>query len=1357
MKFVLTPFLCLLFLCHALPGQVPALRFKVYSTAEGLSNATVHDILQDKRGFMWIGTSNGLNRFDGYRFEVFRKQKEHTEGLYSNQISCLLEDQQGVLWIGTGKGLNYFLPWEQQFHQKSFGDSLQIPHIRAMVEDEQGQLWVGSNQGLWMLNQERDEWKHYPITADQSSTHTISALNIDSKGRLWVGTKNGIDRYDPASGKFFHYALQDKFTVDQDALPRFIFEDSRGIIWTGSYNSGLNRLDPGQQQFKPYPLALISEKDYLQNRIRDIHEDEDGYLWLATYRGIVIFHPDTGEERAIKADRSNPNSLSHEALTCFFEDPQGNFWIGSFWGGVNYFDKNYNNFQHYQNTGKEDALSYNIITGFAEDAEQKIWISAARGGLNAFDPQTGAIRQYRQKDPSPIASSINNIQLIESDPDGNLWLGTLYGGLHQFDTKKKQFKPIRVSGTGAQFDNIKSMYFEPGRGLWFSNREGLFLYQPSEQILESFNPLGRTAADLQLINCIVPGKAPNSLWLGTQSGEHGLVRINTDQQSFERYAIPHVNCLLAGKNGWIWAGTNGDGLYALDETSGKIQHYPPNGEFNGQIFGILEDESGNLWMSTPDGLVCFLPQEKSFRYYQNSDGIQGNQFKKNAYLKSRNGDFYFGGTNGFNVFNPAQIKNDHFLPNVAITNIRIGSKSGQPRNLESPYAPLGKVRNLTLKHFENTIFFDFVALNYSKPEKTQYAYQLEGFDEWNYIEERRNATYTNLSPGNYVFKIKATNGDGRWTEATEGLILKISPPPWKTWWAYVLYSLVLISTFLIGRKMILNRIYLKNELRTEQLIRKQEQELHEMKVRFFTNISHELRTPLTLILGPLEKISRSFFGKSQIRHHLHVATQNAERLAKLIDQLMDFRKLETDHLELRAAKGNLVRFVKEIFLSFKEHAKFHQIKYSFVSQEESIEVYFDRDKMEKVLFNLLSNAFKFTPPGKAIKMLIRQEKPGFVEVSVSDEGTGILPEALDQVFDRFFQGKVPDKSFQGTGIGLSLAKGFIELHQGHISVKSELGKGADFSFCLPLGCDHLQKEQIIIDFQDSDSRQHYLTRPTPVTPVSTNSPTQATGQTIGSLPKLLIVEDNQDIREFIAEGFSGQYQVYLADNGKSGYEQAIKIAPDLVISDVMMPEWNGIDLCSKLKKDFRTSHIPIILLSARTALIFKVNGLETGADDYLTKPFNQEILELKVRNLISSRRKLRERFRKEGSLNLSSVATTSTDEQFLNKIVALIEANLKNPEFNVAFLSRELSLSRAHLYRKIKALTDMTATEFIRSIRLRRASKILKEDPFLNINEVSYEVGIQDPSYFRKCFKQRYGLSPRKYRTDDDRLIKESS
>lgn len=1358
MKYAFLLSFYLITLRTALPAQVPALRFKTYSTDEGLSNATVHTILQDSHGFMWFGTSNGLNRFDGYRFQVFRQQCDTPHGLTSNLINCLFEDQNGVLWIGTDKGLNYFVPREQQFYEQALNDSLGTVNVRALIEDAQGQLWIGGSNGLWVFDQERKHWQHFPSGADGPSGQIISRLMIDSRGHLWIGSENGIDRYDPQSSEFFHYSLESKFAMDRLSLPKFIFEDSKGNIWTAAYNNGLNCLSPQSTQFRPYPVTNISENDYLQNRIRDIHEDQEGNIWLATYRGIVIFNPESGQERLIKEMPTNPNSLSHEALTCFFEDPQGNLWIGSFWGGVNYFDKSYNYFQHYQNTGEKDGLSYNIITSFAEDTDQKIWISASRGGLNVFDPQTGKIRQYLQEESDPLPSSINHIQLVEADPEGNIWLGTLYGGLHCFNTQRKQFKPVRVATANINFENIKSMRFEPGRGLWLGTRDGLLLYHPDSGEVEKFKPPVGFGADLKEANCIVTGNVPNTLWIGNQSMEHGLVRLHIDQRSFESFDIPQVNCVTLAEDGRLWAGTNGYGLYVLNQSTGELKHYPPDEEFNGQIFGILEDDSHQLWMSTSDGLVCFSPRDDSFRYFRNGDGIQGNQFIRNAFLKTAKGDFYFGGTEGFNVFDPAQIKDNHFLPQVAITNIQTGSRSGQPRNLEPVYMSPAEAGPLRLKHFENTVFFDFVALNYSKPDKTQYAYKLEGFDEWNYIENRRNATYTNLSPGHYTFKIKATNGDGRWTEPTSGLMIHVLPPPWKTWWAYGLYLLAAIFAFLIGRRAILHRIYLKNELRTEQLLRKQEQELHEMKVRFFTNISHELRTPLTLILGPLEKISRSFFGKSWMRNQLHVATQNAERLSTLIDQLMDFRKLETAHLELAAAKGNFVRFVYEVYLSFKEHAKFHNITYEFVSTDEQIEVYFDRDKMEKVLFNLLSNAFKFTPAGKTIRVSISQDKagPGFVQVAVADEGPGIPLEAQERVFDRFYQVKMPGKSFHGTGIGLSLAKGFIDLHQGTIGVESAPGCGTNFFFRLPLGHDHLQREQILIDFQDSDSMQHYHQRPDRMAP--SQMPVPVTNGLLGRpLPSLLIVEDNREIREFMTDGFSRHYRVFQADNGRSGYEMAIAVNPDLIISDVMMPEWNGIDLCSKLKKDFRTSHIPVILLSARTALIFKVNGLETGADDYLTKPFSQEILELKVRNLIESRRKLRERFCREGSLNLSAAATTPTDEQFLERIVSLIEANLKNEEFNVAYLSREIALSRAHLYRKIKALTDMTATEFIRSIRLRRASKILREEPFLNINEVSYEVGIQDPSYFRKCFKQRYGLSPGKFRTEGDPLLKETS
>jgi signal transduction histidine kinase/DNA-binding response OmpR family regulator len=715
---------------------------------------------------------------------------------------------------------------------------------------------------------------------------------------------------------------------------------------------------------------------------------------------------------------------------------------------------------------------------------------------------------------------------------------------------------------------------------------------------------------------------------------------------------------------------------------------------------------------------------------------------------------YFGGLHGMIMFDPDDITEDSYAPIIELTGLKTASYKRNKKVYQRNVGAISEGGLLELPYHQNTLFIDFVALNFSQPEKTQYAYRLDGFDDWNYIGSKRTATYTNLDPGTYSFQVKATNNNGIWATETTPMIISISPPPWLTWWAYLLYALAVIGIFILVKHIISVRLELKNELKLEHLKNEQEKDLHEMKYRFFTNISHDLRTPLTLILGPLEKLLQTHTGDNTTRSLYNTAYKNAEHLLRLVNQLMDFRKLETNHTQLRCAGGNIILFIYEIFISFQEQARFRNIAYNFSYKEKDLQVYYDRDKVEKIFYNLISNAFKFTPDGCKIDVKIdfdnnssKDFSEGFAQITIKDTGIGISENSLDSIFDRFSQEVETNFTKENSsGIGLAIAKGFAELHKGKISVKSVMGEGSAFIVQLPLGSSHLKENQILKDFKDSESQSHY--NELALENASSNliiTSSNKDSKELDRQPLILLVEDNLDVQMYIAGIFNPNYRIVTASNGEDGLEKAIKHSPDLIISDVMMPKMNGIELCSQIKRDIKTSHIPVILLSARTSLIFKVSGLETGADDYVGKPFPQQVLELKVQNLIEGRRKLRERFVNEFNLSPKELAVTTADERFLDLVIKSIEKHMKDPDFGVEFLGREVKMTRGHLYRKIKALTNMTANEFVRSIRLRHAANLLKSS-MMNINEVCYEIGFQDPNYYRKCFKKMYGVSPSEYR-----------
>lgn len=1340
-------------------GQPKSYRFKHFTTEKGLSHHQVTSTVEDNKGFIWIGTVNGLNRYDGYSFKTFLHSSGDSTSVSSNRIKVLFEDSRNNLFIGTNNGLDRYDQMEECFFKvplKSQNGDFNNSSIYDIKEDRDGKLWVATNNGVFVLNMDCRLIHHYVNVSDDKNSlpgNTIGQILFDKHHNVWIGGQKNISKLDVQSGAFTHYLITEKFRIDRDPPVNVMIQDSEGRIWFGSNQAGLSLFNDTKQQFEYYPLKSIDRNDVLRNRVRAIKEDESGKLWLATFDGLIIFDPDSDFETKIVNDPNNPYSLNNNGVTSIYEDKRGNYWLGVFYGGINYLDKNFNVFKHYQHTGNEKGLSYNVITFIAEGNDGKIWIATDRGGLNVLDPSTQTFKYFMQE-TSLSGSAANHIMQIEVGSKGDLWLGTLYGGLFFFDIKTRKFTAVNFGNTDL-FDlsvkRIKSLKLDSKGNLWIAHSSGLHYYDvDAGKALKYSSQLNEISLS-NTINMIFEDNQKN-IWLALSQSE-GLIKLEDDSWEFKKYDIPSVACIFEDED-YIWLGTASNGLFRLDTKTESIKNYTNAKLSDGNIVGILDDDRNNLWLSSSNGLFLFNKKNGNFKRLQREHGLQSDLFKKNAYLKSTTGELYFGGLKGIVTFNPEEITDEVYSPKIEIIDITIASHQKNNKVYKPSKRNITQSGALKLLYHQNIFFIDFVAFNYSQPEKTQYAYRLEGFDDWNYIESNRKATYTNLDPGTYSFQVKATNSNGVWASDSEPLVITILPPPWKTWWAYALYSIAFIALFFLIKNIIGNRLKLRNKLKLEHYKNEQEKELHELKYRFFTNISHDLRTPLTLIIGPLEKLLQTHLGDNMTRSLYTTAYKNAEHLLRLVNQLMDFRKLETNHTQLRCAEGNVVLFIYEIFISFQEQARFRNINYSFDCENKCINLFFDGDKVEKIFYNLLSNAFKFTPDNCKINVQIEIDKSvskrfsnGHIKINVQDTGIGISKNANEKIFDRFSQ--AVDSNFSqedGSGIGLAIAKGFVDLHKGEISVESVIGEGTNFIVQLPLGFAHLSKNCIIEDFKSGESESHYnemaLENFSSNLIVANNN---KDSKALESQPLILLIEDNLDIQMYIAGIFNPNYRIVTASNGEEGWEKAIKHHPDLIISDVMMPKMNGIELCSKLKRDIKTSHIPVILLSARTSLIFKVNGLETGADDYVGKPFAQQVLELKVQNLIESRKKLRERFVNEFNLSPKELAVTTADERFLEHMISCIEKHMKNPDFGVEFLGREIKMTRGHLYRKIKALTDMTATEFVRSIRLRNAANLLKNS-LMNVNEVCYEIGFQDPNYYRKCFKKMYGVSPSEYR-----------
>jgi signal transduction histidine kinase/AraC-like DNA-binding protein len=868
---------------------------------------------------------------------------------------------------------------------------------------------------------------------------------------------------------------------------------------------------------------------------------------------------------------------------------------------------------------------------------------------------------------------------------------------------------------------------------------------------------------LPFASCIAE-ESKGVYWVGTRYV--GLFLYNSNTNSVERFYSStdsvslksnYITALHIDGHNNLWIGTYGGGLSLFDRQTKTFKTYTQaHGLQNLNIYGILEDKAGYLWISTLSGISRFDPTKSEFKNYSKGNGFPLQEMSEHSFSQLDDGRIAAGGNNGFIVFDPLKIKSNQFIPPVLITSFRLlksEKKEGKPL-LEKKFITDGdKIR---LKYDQSSFIIEYTALNYIFPENNKYAYKLEGFDtEWNEVGKQRIAIYTNLNAGNYLFRVKAANNDGVWTEENMSLNIKVLPPPWKTWWAYTIYFFILTGIFFL----LMHYLKLENEFRIKQIEQANMEKVHQLRIRLFTNFSHELRTPLTLILGPMEDLLNRADLMAPVRDSLALIQKNAHRLLYLVNQLMDFRKQESGNMTLKAAEGRINKFVTEVSMAFNELAIRQKIDYEIIGGQTDILMWFDRSLLEKVIFNLLSNAFKNTPPnGKiTIELAVRQKDElgqlcpskfdllqkcnaeEFVEVVVRNTGKGIPVKELDKIFDPFYQVSEDGQSAVGTGIGLSLVRGIAELHHGAVCVESAPGEGAAFSVYLPMGKAHLTDSEIVTDYIGSEHVNHYLP--------SDESFSDTIPETIDETDKkhtILVIDDNADIRHYIKMQLANFYHVIEASNGKEGLEKAVRQMPDLIISDIMMPEIDGLQLCLKLKNDIHTSHIPIILLTARTTYLQVKEGFDVGADDYITKPFNANMLRIKVNSVISNRERLRHSFGKKLPFELPASETTSMDEQFLKKIYQIIEKNISNPDFNIEHFSDDIGMSRASLYRKIKSLTNYSPNEFIKNYRLQAAIKYLRETD-LSVSEIAYKTGFNDPAYFTNCFKKAHKVSPSEY------------
>ena len=1350
-------------------AQVHYERISYLSVADGLSHNTVNAILKDSRGFMWFGTQQGLNRFDGYNFTVYLHNPNNGSSISNNRIYSIAEDSNGNIWIGTGNGLNKYDRTKDQFERFYLTDDSGIPlmtFVKSLSLDHEENLWIGTlGSGLYQFKPATAGF-YKALPADtrkelQNQSTEISSVLVDSRQRIWFTDHTaGINQFDPLTQHIRRFPF---FSADNapDNLGKTLYEDHLGNIWACTEGNGLFRLiEPENTFFHFHSESAVSPLS--GNIVRDIQQDDNGLYYIATDGGGVnIYDPASKRMDYLTYDIQKPNALSGNGVYSIYIDYNSIRWIGTFGTGINIVNPNQKQFEHYLHSGKTiNELSHPVLWGFYETNDGKIWIGTDGGGVNIFDPQTRSFFHYKNHPDDPTSLGSNVVIEIYQDSRGRIWLGTYDGGLNLYNPRSGSFTRFTHEAdnpTSINSNDVWSVYEDRDGLLWVGTLDGLNLFDPERGTFAEI-PIDIPGTDQiysRKITSILEDSRGNlwlgGAWLGLLNKEIKEVYI------FSGYSLSgyDISDIMEDTSGNIWIATEGGGLARYDHVTGGFELFTMEDGLPGNMLQqILEDEQGYLWISSSMGLSRFDPSDNSFRNYDRYDGLQGNQFSPNSALKASNGKLYFGGVNGFNAFYPRLITDNTYVPPVYITGLQLMNQPIQPGipGFEID-GPVNEATQITLKHYQSVITFEFAALNFTSPEKNQYAYMLEGFDnDWNYSGNKKTATYTNLNTGKYLFRVKASNNDGVWNEAGTSVQLIVLPPWWRTWWAYLLYSLIIAAALIYLRNYSLSKQKLQNALLLKDVEKRKIEELNQLKLKFFTNISHEFRTPLTLITGPIERLVSKPGIDSYVAGQLKVVHKNAGRLSKLINQIMDFRKIESGKMTLNPTKQDLVAFVKDIIEAFEQVATEYDIRFEFESCCNEINMYFDVHKMDAILYNLLSNAFKFTPAGGTVTVSIKKDEIKTADINnenrqrvmifVKDTGIGIPPREIDRIFDRFYQvndtsrpGKTMEQ--QGTGIGLSLIREFTELHRGSISVISDHGKGSEFILELPL----TEDDRFFSSLSESETVQASTSN---TSEPGEEKEIERSEDEKYKTPVILVAEDNMDMQHFIKDILSSQYQVLLAANGKEGYETAAAEIPDLIISDVMMPVMDGFEMAEKIKNDEKTNHIPIIFLSAVTTEESNLHGLKLGAEDYIEKPFHSEALLAKITNRIKNRTMLQEKIRKEVLMQPKAMVVESAEEKFIAKAIEIIEENISNPDLDVKLFCREMGMSRSVLYRKMEAITGQSVGELIRSVRLKRAADLLVSSK-LSVSEICYQVGFNDPQYFSKSFKKVYGLSPSKY------------
>ncbi|OHX64530.1 hybrid sensor histidine kinase/response regulator transcription factor [Flammeovirga pacifica] len=1346
-------FVCYYFIASVAAESLPdRLQYKYLNTKHGLSQSNAITLIEDNQGMIWIGTRDGLNRYDGKKIEIFRNDPKDSNSLSNSDILDLALDPQHGLWIGTYYGLNYY-----NIHQKKFtrylsgtsdSDNISNNTVRSVTTLPNGNILVGTRDGLNVLDVKTGKFSkffHRDNDLHSIPDNHIFKVFVDAQQKIWVGTAKGLCIMRP---------IQNGYTFEQvellngkEVYVQEILEDKDHNIWVGTLGDGLIKIGSNYKTLRHYKKE---NSTFSNNNVRALAFDQHDRLWVGTYNGLDILEP-SGELITSYSSFYNTNALSGNKVKSLLCSKDGTIWIGTYYGGVNIWNEGNFNFSFINQKTTNNRFTHNVISSI-EELKGKLYFGTEGGGIIIWDKQKDQFTTYNTQ-TSSLKSDITKSLKVDTIRD-ELWVCTLDQGISIFDVKKSRFTHFINDKNGLSHNAVYDVIQWDKDRFWIATfGGGLNLYNRSKNKVEQvFTPKNSQLSD-EMIRTMLLDKDKN-LWLGTQNGLTYLALdkktnqvLQTKQYFFDakKGISADIIEIFQSGSGDIYVGTRVYGLQKLsNDRFHEIDLFSELSSSSQYIHAIEEDEKGILWISSNNGIMRYDPLTNQKKIYQESDGLISKGFNNKASKLGSDGLMYFGGPNGITTFNPKSILENDYAPEVQLMNIWVNNQMILPNDsTQILNQAIGETKQIELAHDQSNFTLDFAFTNYINSEKNKFIYRIKGLDnQWKQTGNSK-ANFTIQQAGNYEFQIKGVNSDGVESTQLKVLKIKVHPAPWFSMWAIILYVILLVIISL-GIYLVMKRqTSLQYELELNHKINLQQQEINRSKLQFFTNISHEFRTPLTLILGTLEQVIAEYKGSNTVFKRLSIIQSNTQQLMKLINQLMDFRKMENDKLVLEVVEDDLVQFSKTIFQSFQSLASEGGYDYEFKCDKEHIDLYFDPHKLERVFYNLLSNAFKYTPSKGKVSFSIteHQEK---VFIVVEDTGKGIPNEYKTKIFERFYQVSEELRKNQqnyGTGLGLAISKSIVELHQGELTVTSEEDKGSSFAIVLHKGIDHLQDQNIT--FKNTSSYAFENKNQEGIAQKGTEVKLK---QLVNDKDKstVLVVEDNTQVRDFIVELLLEEYNVIEAENGEVGLKKTLDHHPDLIISDVMMPVMDGITFCKQVKTDIHTSHIPVILLTARTADQFKYEGLEMGADDYMSKPVSIAELKLKVRNLLKFVDSLKNKFKDEGLVRPSEMTISSVDEELLEKAIEIMNENIGNQFFNVEQYAEDLGLGRTMLFTKIKKWTGLTPNEFILAMRMKQAAQLIELNK-INISQVCYKVGFKDPKYFSKSFKKYHGCTPSVY------------